>query len=150
MKTTIKKLVFAISLLSMSAGAQAQDEEVVMARDAEQHEGEFVMVCGIIAETTYDRTSKGKPTYLNFTNPFPHHNFTVIVWGDDRKNFDVKPESFESHQACVYGKVELRRGKARMTISIPDQISARPVSAEQKAQLLAREKAAEKKNEARE
>ena len=133
MYALIKFPVLTLLLAILTSNVFAQEEEVVMAKDAEQHVGEFAMICGIIAETTYDRTSKDKPTYLNFTKPFPHHNFTVIVWGDDRKNFAQKPESLESQQACVYGKVELRRGRAQMTISIPDQISARPVPAAQQA-----------------
>ena len=130
MNSEVKNSLLCLLLLIFPFTVFAQDDEVVMAKDAIHHDGEFVMVCGIIAETNYARGSRGSPTYLNFTKPYPRHNFTVIVWKDDRKNFDYKPESLEGQQACVYGQVKVRKNRAQMIISIQDQISARKLETE--------------------
>jgi hypothetical protein len=127
MNLKIKISLMSIILVFQSSVLMAQDEEVIMAKDAIHHDGEMIQVCGIIAETNYVRGDKGSPTYLNFTNPYPRHNFTVIVWKEDRKHFDYKPESLEGYQACVYGEIFVRRSRPQMTIRLPDQISARPV-----------------------
>jgi hypothetical protein len=127
MNLKLKISLLSIFLLAQSAVLMAQEEEVIMAKDAIHHDGEMMQVCGIISETDYVRGSKGGPTYLNFTKPYPYHNFTVIVWKADRKNFDYKPESLEGYQACVYGEIIVRKSRPQMTIRLPDQMSARPV-----------------------
>ena len=127
MNLKLKIFLLSIFLLVQSSFLMAQDEEVIMAKDAIHHDCEMIQVCGIIAETSYVRGDKGSPTYLNFTNPYPRHNFTVIVWKRDRKNFEYMPESLEGYQACVYGEILVRKSRPQMTIRLPDQISARPV-----------------------
>ncbi len=139
MNSEVKISLLCLLLLIFPFTVFAQDDEVVMAKDAIHHDGEYVMVCGIIAETNYARGSRGGPTYLNFTNPHPRHNFTVIVWKNDRKNFDYKPESLEGQQACVYGQVTVRRSRPQMIISIPDQISARKSETEPAAKSVPEE-----------
>lgn len=125
MNPTVKNALMSLLIMFLPLTAAAQDDVIIMAKDAIHHDGEYAQVCGIIAETNYARGSKGKPTYLNFTNPYPKHNFTVIIWKDDRKNFDYKPESLEGYQACAYGLITVRRSRPQMVISIQDQISAR-------------------------
>ena len=121
------RILCAILLLA-PLGVFAQNPEVIKPSETEDYEGQFVQVCGVIAEATYARSIKGKPTYLTFTREYPKHEFTTIIWGDDRKNFEYKPETLENHMACVYGKIDVYRGRPQMSISIPDQISARPLT----------------------
>ncbi len=127
MNPTVKNALMSLLIMFLPLTAVAQDDVIIMAKDAIHHDGEYAQVCGFIAETNYARGSKGKPTYLNFTNPYPKHNFTVIIWKDDRKNFDYKPESLEGYQACTYGLITVRRSRPQMVISIQDQISARKI-----------------------
>ena len=127
MNCTVKNVLISSLFIFLPLTVVAQDNDIVMARDAIHHDGEYVQVCGIIAETNYVRGSKGKPTYLNFTNPYPKHTFTVIIWKKDRKNFDYKPESLEGYQACAYGLVTVRKSRPEMVIGIQDQISARKI-----------------------
>jgi hypothetical protein len=120
-------MIFIGLLVSMTplvlTAQETQEDLIIKAEDAIHHDGEFVQVCGFIAETTYVRGDKGKPTYLNFHKPYPKQNFSVIVWREDRKNFDFAPESLEGYQACVYGQVVVRKSRAQMTIRLPDQIA---------------------------
>ena len=129
MNFKINIFLLTVFVLFQSSVTVAQDEEIILAKDAIHHDGEMMQVCGIIAETNFVRGDKGQPTYLNFTKRYPHHNFTAIVWKEDRKNFDFKPESLEGYQACVYGRIVVRKSHPQMTIRLPDQISARKVEA---------------------
>ncbi len=131
MNSLFKKTLLSLLLLLLPLTTFAQDDLNIMAKDAIHHDGEYAQVCGVIAETNYVRGSKGKPTYLNFTRAYPKHNFTVIIWQEDRKNFDFKPESLEGYQACVYGLIDVRKSRPQMIINVQDQISARKVEAPQ-------------------
>jgi hypothetical protein len=129
MSIKVRAMLPAVFAFFLSTSLYAQQEEVVMAADAIHHNGEVIQVCGVIVETNYARGSKGKPTYLNFTRPYPKHNFSVIVFKEDRNNFDMNLELLEKHQACVYGLVEVSKNRAQMRISLPDQMSARKIEA---------------------
>jgi hypothetical protein len=123
MKTAIKSSLLIIFLLLAGVPAIAQDDLVIMADQAIHHDGEIAQVCGIIAETDYARGSKGGPTYLNFTNPYPRQNFSVVIYKKHRKNFDVPPESLEGYKACAYGKIRVKRSRPQMEITFQDQLS---------------------------
>ncbi|SFV29913.1 DNA-binding protein [Thermoflavifilum thermophilum] len=118
MKTWITGLT--ISLLAVQAAyAQAKISDEYVARYVNQQ----VTVCGKIASTYYDSTSKRKPTFLNFRYPHPDETFTVVIWGDDRKNFPYKPETYlKNKQICVKGKITLFHDEPEMIITSPAQI----------------------------
>jgi hypothetical protein len=123
MKTTIKSSLLLLFLFLPCVSAFAQDDLVIMADQAIHHDGEFVQVCGIIAETNYARGSKGGPTYLNFTNPYPRHNFSVVIYKKNRKNFDEAPESLEGRKACAYGEIRVKRSRPEMEIRLQEQLA---------------------------
>jgi hypothetical protein len=101
----------------------AQFSTRVAARDAAAHAGEFVEVCGVIADAVHARRTRGAPTYLNFDKPYPDQPFTAIIWGRDRKAFSFDPEALNGVAACVRGKVEMYRGKAQITLFMAEQIA---------------------------
>jgi hypothetical protein len=129
MKISFRKILVPLVMAIVPISAVSQDDPIIMAADAMHYNGKYAQVCGLIAETNYARGSRGGPTYLNFTRPYPKHNFSVIIFKRDRKNFDYKPESLEGYQACAYGLIDIPRNRPQMIISIPDQISARKVDA---------------------
>ena len=119
-------LAHAFVLCSLAGGAYAQPAEMVRAHDAIKHVGDYAMVCGVIASANHIRRSRGEPTYLNFDKPYPEHDFTVVIWGKDRRHFDVMPEKLKGYKACVYGKVETNRGRAQMVLTRQEQMNVAP------------------------
>ena len=103
--------------------ANGQVPDMVRAHEAAEYAGEFAMVCGVVASASYVESSRGKPTYLNFDKPYPEHDFSAIIFGKNRKNFEVKPETLEGYKACVYGKIKLYRGKAQIELVKNEQLS---------------------------
>ena len=105
--------------------ALAVEVKRVPASEAIHHVGEIVTVCGTVAETRYLRRSSGRPTYLNFDQPYPDNQFTAVVWGKNRRNFDYPLESLEGKLACVYGEVKLYKKKPRMLLVVQKQVAVR-------------------------
>jgi hypothetical protein len=56
------------------------------AQEAGQHVGEQATVCGAVVSAHYATRSKGRPTFLNFDEPYPNPVFTVLIWGEDCPN----------------------------------------------------------------
>ncbi len=122
----MKNLSIMIAVLSLSGAVQAQQEDIVRAHQAIEHAGEYAMVCGVIAGARYSKDSKGAPTYLNFDKPFPDHAFSAIIFGKNRRNFSLAPETLVGYKACVYGKVRVYKGKAQIELVKADQLSVKP------------------------
>ena len=99
---------------------------MVRAHEAIEYRGEFAMVCGVIASANYLKKSKGGPSYLNFDKPYPEHEFSAILFGKNRKNFDLKPETLTGYKACVYGKIKVYKGKAQIELVKANQLSVKP------------------------
>jgi DNA/RNA endonuclease YhcR with UshA esterase domain len=102
--------------------AFAQSEKKIPASQAAQHVGEKVTVCGYVASTRYLSSSRSKPTFLNFSKPYPDEDFTVVIWPEDRAKFG-EPESKYLHKnICVVGEITLYRGGPQITARNPSQI----------------------------
>lgn len=115
-----------ICLVLSSASGQAQQDDMVRAHQAIDHVGELAMVCGVIASTRYLEGVRGAPTYLNFDKPYPESDFSVVIFGKNRKNFNPPPETLDGYKACVYGKIKLYKGKAQMQLVKTEQLSVKP------------------------
>jgi len=122
----MKHLFVIIGLLSLGSFAQAQQEDMVRANQAIEHAGEYAMVCGVIASAKYLQNSRGAPTYLNFDKPYPDSEFSAVIFGKNRKNFDPAPETLTGYKACVYGKVRVYKGKPQMELVKSMQLSVKP------------------------
>jgi len=122
----MKSLTIATLFLLLSSMLHAQPDDMVRAHEAIEHTGEYAMVCGVIASATYLKDSKGAPTYLNFDKPWPDHDFSAIIFGKNRKNFKLQPETLTGYKACVYGKVRIYKGKAQIELVKQDQLSVKP------------------------
>ena len=48
---------------------------------AQNHIGEKVIVCGLVASSHYASASNGEPTFLNLGGAYPDHVFTAVIWG---------------------------------------------------------------------
>ena len=109
------------------------EEEVVDALDTEKlldigynHPEKVVTVEGVIVRTYYAQKSKGKPTFLDFHDPYEGY-FTCIIWEEDRQGFieefPPNPESyFLDRKVRVEGTIEIYEGAPEIILSDPSQI----------------------------
>ena len=116
----------ATGVLVAGSVAHAQVPDMVRAHEAMQYAGEYAMVCGVIASAKYQKDGRGSPTYLNFDKPYPEHEFSAIMYGKNRKKFEVKPETLTGYKACVYGKIKTYKGKAQIELVKGNQLSVKP------------------------
>jgi PKD repeat protein len=79
-------------------------------KEATNYIGHNKLVEGVIVDTHYASSTKGKPTFLNFNKPYKGY-FTCILWGSDRakfmKQFPPNPETyFLNKRVLVNGLIE--------------------------------------------
>jgi hypothetical protein len=72
-----------VCLLANVANAQP-DTCTATTRTVQQFIGEIITFCGTPSTVFVPEPGKvkGDPVYLNFGGAFPHHTFTVLIWGD--------------------------------------------------------------------
>jgi len=116
------------------------DEEVFSALDTEAlldigyHEpGRVVTVEGTVVGAFYATESKGKPTFLDFHDPYPGW-FTCVIWEEDRETgeairdrfvatFQPNPESyFLDKRVRVRGQVSVYQGTPEIELTEPSHI----------------------------
>jgi DNA/RNA endonuclease YhcR with UshA esterase domain len=135
------RLVAVLLLLSSLVAAndlRAQEPIEIAPEEALSHVGELVRVCGTVASAAYMAASRRQPTYFNFGQPYPHHTFTALIWGENRHKFARPPiQTFEGKLICVTGTVSVWKGKPQIIVSEPDQMelaepteSSRPAGGE--------------------
>jgi len=118
----MNKLLSTLGICLLSSTIQAQPPDIVRPHEAIDRVGDIAMVCGVIASTKYLKNTRGSPTYLNFDKAYPDQEFSAILFGKNRKNFVVKPETLTGYQACVYGKIKKYKGKAQIELVIEKQL----------------------------
>lgn len=108
-------------------------EEVFSALDTEalldigyNEPGRIVTVEGIVVRTFYATASKGKPTFLDFHDPYQGW-FMCVIWEEDRERFVAtfppSPESyFLDKRVRVRGKVSIYQGTPEIVLTEPSQI----------------------------
>lgn len=92
---------------------------------ADQYVGEVKTVCGPVVDSTYATKSNGKPTFLNLGKKYPDSDrFTVLIWGRDRDNFPVNPESYYFGETiCATGLIQEYNGILEIEVSYSGDIS---------------------------
>ena len=94
-------------LLALILGCSAADDKPIAAERAKANVESTKTVCGLVAGATYAQSSPGRPTFINLGKPYPNHSLTVVIWGDNRKNFRVPPErAYMNQKVCVTGLIE--------------------------------------------
>ena len=119
-------LITLLLLLLPSSQLFAQEDLVVSAAEAKDFIGQIAMVCGVVVDTHYAQTSSGRPTYINFEEPYPNALFTAVIWEKDRENFHFNPSSLLGLDLCVYGQITRYKSKPQMKLVRPEQLSRRP------------------------
>ena len=96
--------------------------------EAASAEGQNVVVQGQVMSARYESGITGEPTFLNVGADYPDPSrFTVVIWGQDRGNFDEAPEvAYDSETLCVSGDVTNYQGVPQMAVSDPSQVTIVP------------------------
>src|SRR5580658_4031090 len=110
--------VTAAALLLMASVGQAQS---LTTAQAKAHEGENATVCGVVASERTATSSKGEPTFINLDSAYPNQVFTILVWGDDRKNVGDLPH-VGSH-VCARGLIADYHGVPEIRVRSSGQLS---------------------------
>ena len=109
-------------LLSVLAIAVAPiGAQTVSAADAKNHIGEKATVCGKVASERTATSSRGEPTFINLDAAYPNQVFTILVWGDDRKNVGELPP--EGSRVCATGLVQDYHGVPEIVVKSSGQLS---------------------------
>ena len=111
-----KTLVFFLLISFLPAVA-----ETITATDAKNHVGEKATVCGKVASEKTASTSRGEPTFINLGTPYPKQVFTILVWGDDRKNVGELPRV--GAHVCASGVIQDYRGVPEIVVRSSGQLS---------------------------
>lgn len=90
------------------------------------HIGERVTVCSKVFGTRFLDQSNRQPTFLNMGAAYPNSPLTVVIFGDDRKNFAGAPETmYADKEICVTGVIKEYKGKAEIIVNKPEEMEVR-------------------------
>lgn len=111
--------ILAASLLAI---VPAVGQTILTATHAKDHIGERATVCGKVVSTGFAENKGGRPTFLNFDEPYPDQIFTVVIWGSDRSKFGNPETKYRGKRVCVTGKIDASRGVPEVVAHEPAQI----------------------------
>jgi hypothetical protein len=106
-----------VSLLWASIG----HTQALTTAQAKAHEGENGTVCGVIAGERTASSSRGAPTFINLDSPYPKQVFTILVWGNDRKNIGEFPST--GSRVCATGLIKDYGGVPEIEVKSKEQLS---------------------------
>ena len=92
----------------------------ISAQDAKNHIGEQETVCGKVVSENTATKSKGQPTFINLDSAYPNQVFTILVWGDDRKNVGDLPH--EGERVCATGVIRNYKGSPEIMVKSKAQL----------------------------
>lgn len=114
--------ILAAALLAVqvpSALAQAGANRIrgeVPAVQAGEFIGKEATVCGVVDGTRFAENAEGQPTYLFMAGNFPSHRFSARIWGRDRGDFAVAPETLTGKTVCVTGEIRTANGRPEIVV----------------------------------
>jgi hypothetical protein len=114
----MKTISLVSALLFMASVGQAQS---LTASQAKAHEGETATVCGAVASERTATSSRGEPTFINLDSTYPNQVFTILIWGDDKKNVGELPH-VGSH-VCAKGLITDYHGVPEIVVRSSGQLS---------------------------
>ena len=120
-----RSLLLVLLLAGISQTGSAEEYVTIEAEQANDHVGQLAMVCGIVVDTHYAQTVTGRPTFLNFGEPYPDAVFTAVLWEKERELFPYSPSALLGMDICVYGKISRFRGMPQIKLMRPEQVGAR-------------------------
>lgn len=78
-------------------------------------------MCGKVVGEKTATSSRGEPTFINLDAAYSNRVFTILVWGDDRKNIGELPHV--GAHVCAFGEIEDYRGVPEIVVKSKEQLS---------------------------
>src|SRR5215212_2069661 len=88
----MKKIVLIGLLFFISFSVFSQ--QTLKPEEVSKHVGDSVRVIGKVYSIRHFTDAKNAPTLINIGAAYPNQLFTVVIYGDDRKNFKTPPEEY--------------------------------------------------------
>jgi len=122
----IMKYVFVL-LLCFVGRVDLHAQSAISLDSVKTHVGDSVRVCGKVFSTRFLESANGTPTLINVGGAFPNEKLTVVIFGENRKTFLVKPEeAWKDKEICVTGRIAEYRGKPQIVVTRPEQVEVKP------------------------
>lgn len=120
MKKSILYLFLSLIIFTSKANAQI----TVKIEDISKHVGDSVKICTKIYSARYIPRTQDAPTFLDAGDVYPNNPLIILIQKKDRENFEDQPEmKYVYKNVCIIGKVDLDKGKPRIMVTSPEQIS---------------------------
>lgn len=117
MKTLFSILLVLIFSITSTIGQKVSLEEV------QTKIGQTVTVCGKIFGGRFVSNAVNTPTLLNMGASAPNNRLTLVIFGEDLKEFPAQPEvHYANQQVCVTGTIVNYKGQPEIILKSPDQI----------------------------
>ena len=110
-----------VASLFLSVALTPLFAQTIPASDAKNHVGSNATVCGKVASERTVTSSRGEPTFINLDAAYPNQVFTILVWGDDRKNVGELPT--EGARVCATGFVQDYHGVPEIVVKSSRQLT---------------------------
>lgn len=92
-------------------------------RDVAKHIGDSVRFCTKVYNTRYFESVLNRPTILDVNNSYVNQ-LNIIIWEQDRKNFQTAPELlYNQKDVCITGVVQASNNMPQIVIHSRDQIT---------------------------
>ena len=118
----LMKIVLSFLLLFSTSLLHAQQE--IKLEEVMNHVGDSVTLTVPVVSGRFLNSAAGGPTLLNVGAPYPNQLLTLVVWKEDRKNFEDAPEAAYIKQTVkVSGKISLFKEKPQIVLYSDKQIA---------------------------
>jgi micrococcal nuclease len=125
-KVIIMKYVL-VFLLCFAGFTSLQAQSTISLDSVKTHVGDSVRVCGKVFSTRFLESANGTPTLINLGGAFPNEKLTVVIFGENRNAFQVKPEeAWKDKEICVTGRIVEYKGKPQIVVARPEQVEVKP------------------------
>ena len=99
---------YMLLIIALFFSVIAFSQTTVKLEDAAKHVGDSVIVCGKVADAAFVESMENSPTFLNLGAPYPNQLLNLVIWKDQRDQYDPAPEKFYVNKnVCVTGKIEI-------------------------------------------
>lgn len=115
--------VLLVLILSVTSSVAQTVAQKITLEEVQNNVGRTVTVCGQIHGGISLPNARNTPTLLNMGGSFPNHQLTLVIFGENLKDFPAQPEvHFANQQVCVTGLIIDYKGKPEIILKSMDQI----------------------------
>lgn len=116
----MKNFLFVASLFFTSISFS---QTTIKLEDAGKHVGDSVTVCGKVAGGIFLEEMENSPTFLSLGAAYPDQLLMLVIWKDQRAQFDPAPETqYADKDVCATGKIVIMRERPQIVIYKKEQI----------------------------